>query len=86
MLELRPKEVDDQSVRYLPRRTAAVLDAVARACEREDFRPRTGALCGFCAFKPWCPAYGGDPTLAAAEAPVVFGRLPAPQEPVAIPA
>jgi putative RecB family exonuclease len=83
VIETRPSE---QSVRFLPRRTAAVLDAVARACEREDFRPRTGPLCGFCAFKPWCPAHGGDPTLAATEAPVVFGRLLAPQVPVAIPA
>ena len=28
---------------------------------RGDFRPRPGTLCDYCAFKPWCPAFGGDP-------------------------
>jgi hypothetical protein len=41
-----------------------------------DFRPRTGPLCNFCAFKTWCPAYGGDPGLAAVEARLAAG-LPA---------
>lgn len=78
IIETRPS---DQSVRFLPRRTEAVYRAVERACATEDFRPRTGPLCNFCAFKPWCPAYGGDPALAAAEAPLAFGlpaRLPLP--------
>lgn len=76
IIETRPS---DQSVRFLPRRTEAVYRAVVRACATEDFRPRTGPLCNFCAFKPWCPAYGGDPARAAAEAPLAFG-LPAQLE------
>jgi len=58
----------DQSVKFLTRRAAAVYQAVAKACDSGDFRPRTGPLCNFCAFQTWCPSYGGDPTLAATEA------------------
>jgi putative RecB family exonuclease len=70
IIEARPSE---QSVRYLPRRTEAVWRAVERACELDDFRPRPSSLCGMCAYKTWCPAFGGDPERAAVEAPVVFG-------------
>lgn len=63
-----------QSTRFMTTRTNAVWKAVATACERDDFRPKPGALCDFCAYQRWCPAFGGDPTRAAAEAPVVLGR------------
>ncbi|MGH9149648.1 MAG: RecB family exonuclease [Acidimicrobiales bacterium] len=54
----------EQSVRGLGRRAQAVWAAVARACEHDDFRPRPGRLCDWCGFKPYCPAWGGDPGLA----------------------
>jgi putative RecB family exonuclease len=57
----------EQSVRGFQGRTAAIWAAVERACAREDFRPRPSALCGYCAFKAWCPAFGGDPALAGTE-------------------
>ena len=63
-----------QSVRFLTTRTTAVWKAVEKACLTGDFRPKQGALCNSCAFQPWCPAFGGDPTLAAVEAPLRFGR------------
>ena len=63
-------------IRFLPKRTEAVWRAVERACETGDFRPRPGRLCAYCAFKPWCPAFGGDPDRAALEAPVAYGRGP----------
>lgn len=66
-----------QSVRFITTRTTAVWRAVERACTTADFRPRPGPLCSSCAFQQWCPAFGGDPDLAKAEAPVVFGRLAA---------
>lgn len=56
-----------QSVRFITTRTKAVWQAVERAIANDDFRPRTGPLCSFCAFQRWCPAYGGDPTRAKAE-------------------
>ena len=47
-------------------KTMAVWTAIERACRDEDFRPNTGPLCRFCRFQEFCPAYGGDPSLAAA--------------------
>jgi len=71
-----------QSVKFITTRTNAVWSAVERACVTGDFRPRAGALCSFCSFKPWCPAFGGDPALAATEATVAYEALLA--QPVAV--
>lgn len=73
VITVRPSE---QSIQFLPRRTAAVWQAVERACEAGDFRPRTGPLCDYCAFKPWCPSFGGDPDRAKLEAPVAYAQGP----------
>jgi putative RecB family exonuclease len=54
----------EQSIRGLQQRTTAIWRAVERACEREDFRPRTSRLCEWCAFQAYCPAFGGDPARA----------------------
>lgn len=63
----------EQSIRGVERKLAAVWAAVERACEHEDFRPRPSALCDWCAFRAFCPAFGGDPsharTLAARPGP-----------------
>jgi putative RecB family exonuclease len=50
----------DQSVRGLRQQTMAIWAAVEQACEREDFRPRPGWRCQFCAYHEYCPAVGGD--------------------------
>ena len=76
----RPTE---QSVKFLPRRTLAVFNAVEKACLAGDFRPHTSNLCKVCAFQQWCPAFGGDPERAAAEAPAVFATLGPPSGAVA---
>jgi putative RecB family exonuclease len=57
-------EPSAQSVRGLEQRTSAIWKAVERACELEDFRPRPSALCGWCSFQDFCPAFGGDPAQA----------------------
>ena len=62
-----------QSVRFVNTRTAAVLKTIEKACVSGTFQPRVSTLCGSCSFKQWCPAFGGNPDLAAAEAPVAFG-------------
>ncbi|MCU1367671.1 MAG: hypothetical protein JWN39_3310, partial [Ilumatobacteraceae bacterium] len=62
-----------QSVRFVTTRTAAVLKAVEKSCVSGSFQPRVSTLCGSCSFKQWCPAFGGNPDLAAVEAPLVFG-------------
>lgn len=66
VIETTPSE---QSVRFITTRTKAVYNAVERACVAGDFRPRTGPLCRSCGFREWCPEFGGDPTVAAVEAP-----------------
>jgi hypothetical protein len=55
----------DQSIRGLRMQTGAIWSAIERACDQEDFRPRPGRMCGFCAYQAYCPAFGGDPALAA---------------------
>ena len=50
----------DQSIRGLHQQTVAIWAAVEQACRREDFRPRPGRLCDFCAYHEFCPAMGGD--------------------------
>ncbi len=57
----RPSE---QSITGVARKTTAIWSAIERACATDDFRPRVSVLCNFCAFKPYCPAHGGDPTAA----------------------
>ena len=54
----------EQSTRGLEKKVSAIWTAVERACEREDFRPKPSALCNWCAFKAWCPSFGGDPSTA----------------------
>ena len=66
IIELAPTE---QSVRAVVTRTTAVWKAVEKACIKNDFQPRTSGLCNSCTFKTWCPAFGGDPSKAAAEIP-----------------
>lgn len=77
LMYLSSKEVisatpTEQSSRFLTTRTTAVWKAIATACERDDFRPRQGPLCNYCAYQRWCPEFGGDPSLAATEAPVTL--------------
>jgi putative RecB family exonuclease len=67
-------EPTDQSTRATRRTLAAVWQAIERACHREDFRPRPSRLCDFCAFRAYCPSFGGDPD--AARELVVEGAEP----------
>ncbi|MEY2590614.1 MAG: putative RecB family exonuclease [Acidimicrobiaceae bacterium] len=50
-----------QSTAGIERKVGAIWTAVERACERDDFKPRPGKLCDYCAFQAYCPAFGGDP-------------------------
>ena len=51
----------EQSTRGVAKKVGAIWSAVERACEQEDFRPKTSALCNWCSFQAFCPAYGGNP-------------------------
>ena len=58
----------EQSVRQLERKVRAIWNAIERACERDDFRPKQSRLCDWCAYQVYCPAFGGDPEEARAVA------------------
>jgi putative RecB family exonuclease len=58
-------EPSEQSLRGQRIKAVAVWTAIERACETEDFRPRTSPLCNYCRFQVFCPAYGGNPAEAA---------------------
>ena len=62
----------EQSMKFVATRTSAMYKAIVSACNTGDFPTRKSGLCNFCAYKPWCPEFGGDPTKAAAEAPVMY--------------
>lgn len=68
-------EPSEQSTRGMLMRTKAVWTAVERACLHEDFRPKPSALCGWCAYQTWCPAFGGDPSLAGVGTTVEPGTM-----------
>jgi putative RecB family exonuclease len=55
----------DQKITGIERKTGALWQAIERACVRDDFRPNQSKLCDFCAFRAYCPAFGGDPEQAA---------------------
>jgi putative RecB family exonuclease len=64
------REPTERSNRAMRSKILAVRDAIAKACDRDDFRPSVGALCNWCNAKPYCPAHGGDPDAV----PVAIGR------------
>jgi putative RecB family exonuclease len=71
----RPERIvtttNDQSLRGVEVKSGAVMRAVRTACARDDFRPRTSALCSFCSFQEFCPEFGGKPNDAK---PVLLAR------------
>jgi putative RecB family exonuclease len=54
-------EPTDMSMRGVRQRATAVWKAIERACAEADFRPNPSLLCGWCAFRSCCPAFGGHP-------------------------
>jgi putative RecB family exonuclease len=75
-------EPSDVSLRGVSQKSGAVMEAVRRACSRDDFRPKESALCNFCSFREFCPAFGGDPEQAEVvmkeRAETAAGRPPLP--------
>ncbi len=58
-------EPSEQALRGQRQKAVAMWSAIERACQTEDFRPRTSPLCNYCRFQQFCPAYGGQPDQAA---------------------
>jgi putative RecB family exonuclease len=60
-------EPDEADLRATERKVEALWEAVERARESRDWRPRPGRLCDWCAHKALCPAFGGTPPDLPAE-------------------
>ena len=58
VLRYRPDEADLLAVE---RKVNALWNAIRRAAETGDWRPRKSALCGWCAHQALCPEFGGTP-------------------------
>jgi putative RecB family exonuclease len=54
-----------QMLKGLERQLDALGQAIARARERDDWRPRTSHMCNYCPHKPICPAYEAERAAAA---------------------
>ncbi|WP_344321978.1 RecB family exonuclease [Streptomyces macrosporus] len=52
---------DEGDLRGVERKLLALWDAIRRATETGDWRPRPGPLCDWCAHRALCPEFGGTP-------------------------
>jgi len=52
------------------------FDQIAESCQTGVFETHRSGLCNFCAFKKWCPEFGGDESLAQIEAPQIYPTIP----------
>ncbi|HET7386579.1 MAG TPA: PD-(D/E)XK nuclease family protein [Nocardioidaceae bacterium] len=58
VLRYRP---DERDLLATERKVQALWEAIARAQEHGDWRPRRSALCDWCAHQALCPEWGGTP-------------------------
>lgn len=58
VLTYDPAEADLRSVE---RKLLALWDAIRRATETGDWRPKPGRLCDWCDHRSRCPEFGGTP-------------------------
>jgi putative RecB family exonuclease len=52
---------DEDDLLATERKLLALWDAIERATQARDFRPRPGRLCGWCDHQALCPSFGGTP-------------------------
>jgi len=57
--EILRYEPDEADLLATERKVNALWDAIARAMESGDWRPRKSALCDWCDHKSRCPEWGG---------------------------
>lgn len=50
---------DEDELRRFERTLVALWQAIKRASDTGDWRPRRSALCGWCSFQAYCPEFGG---------------------------
>ncbi|TDB83946.1 PD-(D/E)XK nuclease family protein, partial [Actinomadura sp. 7K534] len=66
-------EPDEADLRATQRKVEALWQAIRRAMDTGEWRPRPGRLCDWCDHKERCPEFGGTPP----PLPVVPGARPA---------
>ncbi|MFD7073841.1 RecB family exonuclease [Nocardioides sp. NPDC059952] len=69
---------DEADLLATERKAEAIWRAIRTAQETGEWQPNPGKLCGWCAHKPLCPAFGGTPpplpaALSATPGPVAAG-------------
>ena len=48
------------------------FEQIDASCQSGQFATKKSGLCNFCAYKQWCPEFGGDDSLAKIEAPNIY--------------
>lgn len=59
--EVLSYEPDAEDLHRFERKLQALWDAITRAAETGDWRPRPSGKCSWCAHQQLCPAFGGTP-------------------------
>ncbi|MBF4163084.1 RecB family exonuclease [Nocardioides acrostichi] len=54
-------EPDEHDLLATERKVEAVWEAIRRATDEQDWRPRRGAACSWCTHQSRCPEFGGTP-------------------------
>ncbi|MFG3256619.1 RecB family exonuclease [Streptomyces sp. NPDC048172] len=69
---------DEDDLRGVERKLLALWDAISRATESGDWRPKRSRLCDWCDHQAHCPEFGGTPPPYPL---TIQPRLPEPREP-----
>lgn len=59
--EVLTYEPDAEDMRRFERKVRALWAAIARAAEKQDWRPNPSSKCRWCSHQQLCPAFGGQP-------------------------
>jgi putative RecB family exonuclease len=66
---------DESDLLATERKVAALWQAIERAREAGEFRPRPSRLCDWCNHKALCPEFGGTPPPLPERAPAAEAQL-----------
>lgn len=67
--EMVSYQPDERDLLATERLVTAVWDAIRRAQDTGDWRPRRSRLCDWCSFRAYCPEFGGTPPPLPAAVP-----------------
>ena len=66
---------DEADLLATERKVEALWQAIERAHQSRDWRPRPGRICEWCAHQAICPAFGGTPPPIPADLPVNLAEV-----------